>query len=137
VSQLSWQRGQCLRFTDVASEGSRITAIDLRSLPPDTALTIDTRHTSYRVVKGAGWGGRALVQGGAFFCDETEARVDGSTAGGSLIKIGWICVGLRLEISVGRRRFVTSPVRSIRVEALGVIDELGAYREGRDAAGRV
>ena len=106
---------QCFRFADVSSEGDRATGIDLRSLPPGTALTIDTCHSRYRLVK-VGGGARVLVQGGAFFSDETEARVDGSTAGGSLIKIGWICVGLRLEIAVGRRRLVTSPVRSIRVE---------------------
>jgi hypothetical protein len=107
----------CLRFADVSWVRNRITDIDLRSLPPGTAVIVDTRNSRYSVTTGAEWGGTALVQGGSFFPEETWARVTGSTAGGSSIKIGWICTGLRLEIAVGRRRFVTSPVRSIRVEA--------------------
>jgi hypothetical protein len=106
-----------LRSADVSTESNRITSVDIRSLPPGTALIVDTRHSSYRLVKLGGWGGKALVQGGSFFGEETEALVAGSTAGGSSIKIGWIGVGLRLEVLVGRRRFVTSPVRSIEVEA--------------------
>jgi hypothetical protein len=104
-------------FADVSVEGDKLTGIDLRSLPPGTMLMIDTRNSRYRFIKLEGWSGPVLVQGGSFFRERAEARVDGSTAGGSPTKIGWICLGLRLEISVGRRRFVTSPVRSIRVEA--------------------
>jgi hypothetical protein len=105
-----------LRSADVSTESNRITGVDIRPLPPGTALIVDTRHSSYRLVKLGGWDGKALVQGGTFFGEETEARIAGSTAGGNSIKIGWICIDLRLEILVGRRRFVTSPVRSIRIE---------------------
>jgi hypothetical protein len=110
---VSW----CLKFADVWSERDRITDIDVRSLLPGTTLIVDTRNSSYRVATRGEWGGNVLVQGGSFFREETKARVAGSTARGSAIKIGWICVGLRMEISVGRRRFVTSPVQSIRVES--------------------
>jgi hypothetical protein len=108
---------RALGLVDVSSEGDIITGIDLRSLPPGTTLTIDTRNSRYHLTKLEGSGGHVMVQGGSFLSERTKARVDGSTAGGSLIKIGWIGMGLHLEISVGRRRFVTSPVRSIRVEA--------------------
>jgi len=107
----------CLKFADVSWERNRISDIDVRSLPAGTALTVDTRNSSYRVVTRGECSGNAWVQGGPFFREETRACVAGSTAGGSSIKVGWICTGLRLEISVGPRRFVTSPVRSIRVEA--------------------
>jgi hypothetical protein len=108
---------RCSRCAVVSSERDTITGVDVRTLPPGTALLFDTRNSSYRLTKRGGWGARALVQGGSFFREETTARVAGSTAGGSSIKMGWICIGLRLEILVGRGRFVTSPVRSIRVEA--------------------
>jgi hypothetical protein len=108
---------RCLGLSDVSFENRRITGVDLRSVPPGTTLIIETRNSCYRVVALGGSDDNALVQGGAFFREETRARVEGATAGRSPIKAGWICIGLRLEISVGCRRFVTSPVRSISVEA--------------------
>jgi hypothetical protein len=106
---------RALGLVDVSSEGD-IIGIDLRSLLPGTTLTVETCNSRYQLTKLEGSGGHVLVQGGSFFSERSKARVDGSTAGGSLIKIGWIGVGLHLEIAVGRRRFVTSPVRSISVE---------------------
>src|SRR5690242_20928679 len=42
----------------------------------------------------------ASVQGGSGFETQTVARIDGSTEGGSPMKMGWIGLGLRLELSV-------------------------------------
>ena len=102
-------------FVDVSPEGN-ITGIDSRSLAPGTTLTVDTRNSRYRLTTLEGGGGYVLVQGGSFFSEGTKARLDGSTAGGSSLRRGWIGTDLHLEIAVGRRRFVTSSVRSIRVE---------------------
>jgi hypothetical protein len=107
---------RCLTFADLLPERDEGMGIDLRALSPGTSLAIATRNSSYRLVKLGGRGGNALIQGGSFFARETEVRVAGSTAGGSLLKIGWICLGLPLELSAGRRRFVTSPVCSITVD---------------------
>ena len=88
------------------------TAIDVRSLPSGTELVVETRNTQYRLLVLDGrW--NVLVQGGRHFRDATAARVEGSTFGGSLLKLGWITIGLFLEISVGGRRITTSRVRSI------------------------
>jgi len=43
-------------------------------------------------------------------------RMDGSGFGGSLLKVGWIGIGLRMEILAGDQRIVTSPVRDISIE---------------------
>jgi hypothetical protein len=59
--------------------------------------------------------GRALVTGGASFPEPTEVRLAGATAGGSMLKTGWIGIGLKLEMSVGRRRITTSRVVSVAV----------------------
>jgi hypothetical protein len=107
----------CLGLSDIVSEEDRITGIDLRALPPDTTLVVETRNSTYRLGTLGESDTNVWIQGGAFFRDRTRARVEGATDGGSPIKIGWICVGLRLEISVGRRHLVTSPVQSISVEA--------------------
>jgi hypothetical protein len=107
----------CLGFSDIVSEEDRITGMDLRALPPGTTLVVETRNSTYRLGTLSESDRNVWIQGGAFFRDQTRARAEGATDGGGPIKIGWICVGLRLEISVGRRHLVTSPVRSIRIEA--------------------
>ena len=45
-----------------------------------------------------------------------EATVSGSTFGGCMLKIGFLGVGLRMEICAGGQRIVTSPVKSLRIE---------------------
>jgi hypothetical protein len=39
--------------------------------------------------------------------------LEGASLGGSFLKVGWIGVGLRMEIRDESRRIVTSPVRHI------------------------
>ena len=58
----------------------------------------------------------AIVQGGRFFPDATPGRIDGSGFGGSFLKVGWIGIGLRMEIFADGQRIITSPVRDISVE---------------------
>ncbi|PWT82557.1 MAG: hypothetical protein C5B57_08455 [Blastocatellia bacterium] len=86
------------------------------SLDPGTVIVVKTRHTCYRLVVVDGPEQRAVVTGGWLFPESTEVRVDGATSGGSVLKMGWIGVGLRLELSIGLRRITTSRVRSIVVE---------------------
>jgi hypothetical protein len=98
---------------DSAAQNVRVTGIDLRSLPAGTAVVVDTRHSRYRFVMLDGSGWVALVQGGPYFPQETIARVEGSTLGGSLLKVGWIGLGWFVELSFGGKRIITSRVRSI------------------------
>jgi hypothetical protein len=103
-------------FAGFLPQGGEGTGIDLRSLPPGTELLVDTSNTRYRLHMLDGSGCNALVQGGRYFTEEGEARIDGSTFGGYFLKVGWICVGLCLELSVRGKAIVTSRVRSITVE---------------------
>ena len=98
-----------------ASQNDRVTGIDLRSLPAGTAVVVDTRHSRYRFVMLDESGRNALVEGGPYFPRPTTARVEGSTLGGSLLKIGWIGLGWFVELSCGGTRIITSQVRSISV----------------------
>jgi len=54
-----------------------------------------------------------LVEGGVMFPEPVSAVVQGASAGGSLLKTGWIGVGLRMELFVDPKWAITSPVRSI------------------------
>ena len=58
-----------------------------------------------------------LVQGGAFFPVHTRACLNGSSFGGSYLKIGWVGLGLHMEFHAGGQWIITSHVRAIAVEA--------------------
>ncbi len=83
----------------------------LRDLQPMTRLLVQTCNSEYRIVVSSG--GTVLVEGGRYFERPTTAVVDGASLGGSLLKMGWIGVGLRMELRDESRRIVTSPVRRI------------------------
>lgn len=74
----------------------------------------------YRLVVLDGADHRVLSAGGVF-PHAVSAVLQGASNGGGLVKIGWIGVGLRMELIAEGKRIVTSPVRSIvRVKNDGV-----------------
>jgi hypothetical protein len=103
-------------LSDLLSQGGMVTNIDLRLLPAGTQLFVHTRNSRYRVLMLDGTGCHALVEGGQYCCEETEAEIVGATCNGSSLRVGWICLGLSLELSVHGKRIVTSRVRAINVE---------------------
>jgi len=93
-----------------------VTGVDIRSLLPGTELLVDTNNSRYHVVMLKRNGSNARIQGGPYFSEETDVRIEGSALTGSLLKSGWIGIGLFMEIAAGGRRVVTSRVRSVVVE---------------------
>jgi hypothetical protein len=89
----------------------RADGLELGQLEPLTTLLVWTWNTLYRVVVAEG--SDVLVQGGSHFPEPTPAHVDGASAGGSLLKTGWIGVGLVMELRAKGKRVVTSPVVAI------------------------
>jgi hypothetical protein len=85
--------------------------LSLRDLEPLTTLHVRTCNSHYRIVISHQTA--IYVQGGRFFPESTGARLEGSSFGGSLLKMGWIGVGLCMEIWSQGQRIITSPVRSI------------------------
>ena len=85
--------------------------VSLRDLEPLTTLFVRTCNSQYRIVISQNT--TVFVQGGQFFPDVTRARLEGSSFGGSCLKVGWIAVGLHMEIFAGGQRIITSPVRAI------------------------
>jgi hypothetical protein len=100
-------------FVDAAAAAD---GVSVRDLEPLTTLLVRTCNSRYRIIVSRS--SAILVQGGRFFPDVTDARLEGSSVGGSFLKVAWIGVGLRMEISVGGQRIVTSPVRAITTERL-------------------
>ena len=91
--------------------------VHVRQLPPLTKVLVRTRNSLYRIVVAEGFD--VFVQGGTFFPDCTSAYLEGASMGGGFLKVGCIGVGLQMEIQVGTRRLLTSPVVAIATERSG------------------
>jgi hypothetical protein len=99
---------------DFASE-SENEGVQIDSLAPGTEVRVKTRNSEYRLTVLEGGRRRVLVQGG-ILPTASEARVEGATAGGSVLHSGWIERNRSLELACGPRRIITSRVRDIQIE---------------------
>ena len=94
---------------------SVLPGIALESLAPLDTLRVRTLNSDYRIFLLDSSTGRALVEGGCF-PEPVEAVVNGSNFGGSTLRVGWIGIGLRIEMWSEDRLVSTSPVQSFYVE---------------------
>jgi len=99
-------------------ESGCLGGIEVSSLAAGTAISVVTRHSTYRLIVLNPGERRVTMTGGTCFPEPTEVRVEGATGGGSAVKLGWIGVGLRLELSAGYRRISTSRVVSVTIDAV-------------------
>jgi len=76
-------------------------------------LVVKTENSTYEIILLSPDTAQILVRGGAFFPVFTQARLAGSSLGGSFLKLRSVHVGFRLEISTERGFIITSPVRSV------------------------
>ena len=107
---------------EFADEASASEGLNLDDLEPLTTLMVRTCHSRYRIVV---WRGTTvLLQGGRRFPHTTVCRINGSGCGGSVLKLAWIGVGLRMEIAAGGGCIVTSPVLEITTERDSSSDRL-------------
>ena len=97
-----------------AREVAKSEGVNLHELEPLTTLLVHTSNSTYRIIVSNRTA--ILIQGGSFFPEMTKGQLQGSSLGGSLLKVAWIGIGLSMEISAGGRRIVTSPVRAIAKE---------------------
>jgi hypothetical protein len=101
------------RLTEISPS---LDGVVLKTLGTVDTICVRTRNSNYRIFLLEPTEGRALVEGGRRFVEPVEATVSGSTFGGSVLKMGWIGMGLRIEIYSNGKRIVTSPVQSFHVE---------------------
>jgi hypothetical protein len=86
------------------------------ALPPNARIVVTTMHSRYRFDVLDGADRRVRITGGKLFPDATEMLLEGATTDVGTIKPGWISVGLRVALSTGLRRIVTSRVESVVFE---------------------
>ncbi len=97
-------------------EVSRTEGIGLIDVDAFTTLVVHTENSVYQVTILKPHAKEVLVQGGAFFPVRTKACLNGSSFGGSCLKLGWVGLGLRMEFHAEDQWIITSHVRSIAVE---------------------
>jgi hypothetical protein len=90
--------------------------VDLNSLQPFDTILLRTRNSDYRMLLLDPNTGRALVEGGQYLTEPSEALIKGSAISGSAFKTASICIGGRLEMWVDDRAFLTSPITGVHVK---------------------
>ena len=78
-------------------------------------IVITTRNHTYEIIVTAPDTGDVLVRGGSVFPRFTTARLNGSTLGGSVIKMRSVNVGFRVEFTIENVPVVTSRVQTLAV----------------------
>jgi hypothetical protein len=93
----------------------QVEGVTLRTLGACDTVYARTHNHDYEIFLLDPESGRAMVRGGKYFVEPTEVTVSGSTFGGCMLKVGWLGVGLRMEIYTGGQCLVTSPIESLSV----------------------
>src|SRR3984893_16501436 len=89
--------------------------VDLRQLPPESMLKVETRNRAYTIVMQRDC--NALISGHPEFCPEPVlVRIHGSNWGGSMLKASFVGRGMHLEFRHPeyQRPIITSRIMEIR-----------------------
>ena len=112
-----WDREAVPRvFCEPDYELSETTELRFEDLSPFDTILLRTHNSNYRILLLDPKTGRALVEGGDYLLEPNEALLQGSAVAGDALKPGAICVGCRLEMWVGERVFLTSPIKAVHVK---------------------
>ena len=136
LETISCPRGAVL---DSWSNAEWSEGIQLDQLEELTMLAVRTSNTLYEIRVLDGPRGEVLVRGGQSFPVRTAVRLEGSTFGGSILKVGGLYPGMRIEtvpepvelvtrvdydprtgekeLLAGHKVIRTSPIQSIGVVA--------------------
>ena len=89
--------------------------LQVGSVPDFTKIVVQTRNTTYELTVIDSGAREILIRGGRFFPALTEARLTGSSLGGSFLKVGGIYTGFNMEVLAAGTTVVTTPVKSIQI----------------------
>ena len=102
-------------WTGLTWEGGR----QVEHLRDLEGVEVRTRNSLYRITIVSAENGEVIVIGGRFFPTLTRARLNGSTMGGSLLKLRGVYPGFRLEFQIDRQVIVTSEIVGVAVVPAG------------------
>ena len=85
------------------------------TLKPFDTILLQTHNSEYRILLLDPTTGRALVEGGDYLVEPSEALVRGSAVPGHVFKAGVISIGSRLELWANEQALLTSLIKSVHV----------------------
>ena len=88
----------------------------LETLNPFDTISLRTHNSEYRILLLDPKTGRALVEGGDYLAEPSEALLMGCATPGFAFKAGALSIGNRLEICAEEKALLTSPIKSILVK---------------------
>lgn len=95
-----------------------------RSIPNDCVIVVGTRNSTYLIiVHGDNYEAICQREDGRedrnYIPTYTKVSITGSTFGGSMLKMGYIGVGMHIEFyPEGGKGFTTSPVQWIKIQKI-------------------
>jgi hypothetical protein len=94
-------------------EQEEMQGVIVSKLRPGTRVIVTTRNSVYEitVIEGS----RCWIKGGKHFPEFVEGYFQGSTWGGSCLKLHWIGFDMQMEFIRGNRCVRTTPVESASV----------------------
>ena len=98
--------------------------INLRAAEPLVMILVTTKNSRYRIMPLRRGEAAVLVQGGRFFPAPAEARLVGSTFGGSFLNLHWIRVGMCMEIDPGTG---AGPIITTRVLDVEIVSDRAVH----------
>jgi hypothetical protein len=105
----------CGSLEGLTEIGRSLQGVELATLARFDTIVVNTVNSQYRIFLLDPENGRALLEGGRQI-HAVEARVVGSSFGGSILRTGWVGVGLRMEACANDKYIRTSPVQSLWIE---------------------
>jgi len=104
-----------LSINKAISQSEKDGGLWLKDLPDNCMVEVQTQNTKYEIRRlGEGW----EIKGSKRFCpDWTPCHISGSTWGGSMLKMGFIGMGMCLEFGTPTsRRVTTSFIKEVWVK---------------------
>lgn len=102
------------KIVDNINRSEKDGGIFIKDLNIHTKLKVHTRNSIYDIEILEPDKNKVMIIGNnSCFLDPTEVYINGSTWGGSMLKLGYIGKGMHLEIVYDRKRITTSMIKAI------------------------
>lgn len=105
-------------IVDKINESEKAGGIFLKDIAVDSTINIKTRNTLYTVRKTDSG---ETIKGHPEYCPSpVNCRINGSTFGGSMIKIDWIGIGMHLEffLADSEKTITTSAIKTVEITSV-------------------
>lgn len=102
------------KIQKLIDEQQKLGGVNLAKHPPGTKLLVKTKNSTYFIEK-LDYEYKVMIRGGKYFPELTEARIVGSTFGGSMIQLGWLGYHMHMEIVSKIGTVTTTYLRKIKV----------------------